>query len=210
MILGYSFLGLVLSSLGGIAPGASNLAVIKTSTKESIRKGMQIAIGAGAGEVLLAFMALCYSSIFRHFFEMNAWVQVSFMILLFVAGILFVFSNRLRFLAIPKAPRRNTNSKFITGFFLAFLNPPVLLFWMFGISFSQKYLLPLTNMSPTFLLMVFFTGVFFGKIVVLYLYALLGKGLKSKKNTDNAKLNRIIGFALVVLSAAQGIRFLIQ
>jgi len=38
----------------------------------------------------------------------------------------------------------------------------------------------------------------------------LGKGLKSKKKTDNSKLNRIIGFALVVLSAAQGIRFLIQ
>ena len=210
MILGYSFIGLFLASLGGAAPGASNLAVIKTTTKDSFQKGMRIAIGAGFGEILLAFMALCYSSFLTQFFEMNTWLQLSFMILFFIIGILFFFSVRLTFSRQGAKIKPRSHSKFMTGFILSVLNPPVLLFWILGISLTQKYLLPLTDMSSLLTLFFFFLGVFLGKTGILYLYAKLGKGWQQKKKTDPSKLNRVIGIALIVLSSLQGIRFLIE
>jgi len=210
MILGYSFIGLLLASLGGAAPGASNLAVIKTTSKDSLNKGMRIAFGAGVGEVLLAFMALCYSTVLTQFFEMNSWVQVAFIILFFVVGTLFYFSEKLTLFSKPKIALPGSESKFITGFILSVLNPPVLLFWILGITLTQKYFLPLTDMSSIGVLLLFFAGVFLGKVAILYFYAKLGNGMQKKKNTDASKLNRVIGIALVLLSTVQGIRFLIE
>ncbi|MEL6810092.1 MAG: LysE family transporter [Bacteroidota bacterium] len=210
MILGYSFIGLFLASLGGAAPGASNLAVIKTTTTDSFQKGMHIALGAGLGEILLAFMALCYSSLITQFFQMNLWIQVSFIVLFSIIGVLFYFSEQLAFISKPRFRNGFYTSKFVTGFILSVLNPPVLLFWILAISLTQKYILPIDDMSSLWVLVLFFTGVFLGKIGVLYVYAKLGNQWKGKEDTNKSKLNKLIGVVLVILATFQGVRFLIQ
>ncbi|GAB5401590.1 MAG: hypothetical protein Aureis2KO_31750 [Aureisphaera sp.] len=210
MIIGYSIIGLIMAALGGAAPGASNLAVIKTTTKDSFEKGMQIAIGAGLGEMMLAFMALCYSSFLSNFFQMNTWIQVSFMVLFLIAGMVFLMNGKIAWPKKPKKPIQVSNSKLATGFALSVLNPPVLLFWILGISITQKHLIPLSDMSPISVLTLFFLGVFLGKIAILYLYAKLGKEWGRKEKSDPTKLNRMIGIVLIVLASVQGIRFLIQ
>ncbi len=68
MILLYIISGIILSAVGAVPLGASNIAVITTTSKESFSKGLKIAHGAGFGEVVLAFIALTYSKIITHFF----------------------------------------------------------------------------------------------------------------------------------------------
>ena len=69
MILLYIFTGIILSVVGAVPLGASNIAVITTTAKESLSKGMRIAQGAGVGEVVLAYFALWYTKMISNFFD---------------------------------------------------------------------------------------------------------------------------------------------
>lgn len=92
MILTYILIGMLLSAVGAIPLGASNIAMITTTRKESLSKGLRIAQGAGVGEVVLAFFALWYTKMLTNFFEMNSWVQLSFIGLFFYDwDIFFIF-----------------------------------------------------------------------------------------------------------------------
>jgi len=210
MILLYIFTGILLSVIGAIPLGASNIAVITTTSKESLSKGLRIARGASFGEVILAFIALTYSKIITHFFEMNCWVQISFIALFFSIGLVFLFSKKMSFRKKKKPFNKKKYPNFIAGFILAIVNPPVILFWVIAISLAQKYLLPISNMSPLFLLLLFFIGVYIGKFITLYFYGKLSHRSVKKQTNERHKLYRVIGVVLIVISTLQGIRFFIS
>ena len=65
----YIIIGIILSAVGAVPLGASNIAVITTTTKESLSIGFRIAHGAGLGEVVLAFIALTYSNLITTFLK---------------------------------------------------------------------------------------------------------------------------------------------
>jgi len=210
MVLLYIFIGFLLASIGAAPLGASNIAVVTTTTKKSLSRASNIIYGAGFGEVLLAFLSLWYSKMLSDYFTMNPWIQISFIFLFFIIGIYFLLPKKPK-IALkhpPKAP-----SKFLTGFFLALANPPVLVYWILAISLVQKYIMTLSDMSPINVLIFFFTGVFIGKVWVLFMYGKLSKRFQKRNNDDNntsSKLHRYIGVGLVVLSIVQGIRFAIS
>lgn len=210
MILLYIIAGILLSAVGAVPLGASNIAVITTTSKESLSKGLKIAHGAGFGEVVLAFIALTYSKIITNFFEMNPWVQISFIGLFFFIGLLFLFSKKMSFRIKKPIVKNRKTPKFITGFLLAVVNPPVLIFWVIAISLTQKYVLPLSNMSPLLILLLFFIGVYVGKFITLYFYGKLSHQSVKKQNHERHKLYRVIGIVLIIISTLQGIRFFIN
>ncbi len=210
MILLYIFTGIILSIIGAAPLGASNIAVITTTAKESFLKGMQIAHGAGLGEVVLAFIALSYSKMISDFFEMNSWIQITFIGLFFVIGLFFLLSKKLSFRINRTNISKRKYSKFLKGFLLALLNPSVLIFWIIAISLTQKYLLSLSNMSPLLLLLLFFSGVYIGKFVTLYFYGKLSYRSAQKESHKKHKLYKVIGIALILLSTLQGIRFFVS
>lgn len=203
----YIFVGLVLAVIGAAPLGASNIAVITTTTKQSLSKGMIIAYGAGLGEVLLAFLSLCNSTMLSSFFEMNPWLQATFIGIFFIVGLFFLFPNTLKICIKRTRERKRKNSKLLTGFLLSILNPPVLLYWIIAISLTSRYLLTLSDMSPTLILVLFFSGVFLGKVLTLYFYARWSNKRKQKENGDKTKLYRLIGIVLIAISTIQGIRF---
>ncbi len=207
MILLYIFFGMLLAFTGGAPLGASNVAVISTTAKESLSKGMLVAYGAGFGEVILAFLALCYSQFLSNFFSMNPWLQLVFVVLFFLVGLYFVLPKKpkLKFKKTLKSP-----SRFITGFVLAFANPPVLIYWILVISLLQKYALSISDMSPISVLLLFFAGVFIGKVFILSLYGKWGRKFQHKKKEDKQKLFKYVGIALIALSVVQGIRFVVS
>jgi threonine/homoserine/homoserine lactone efflux protein len=207
MILLYILTGMVLSIIGAAPLGASNIAVITTTTKESFSKGMRIAQGAGLGEVVLVFFALCYTEMIFNFFEMNSWIQISFIGLFFTIGLLFLFSKKINFTFKKTSNPQRKYSKFLTGFLLAVFNPPVLIFWIIAISITQKYMLPISDLSPFLVLLLFFSGVYIGKYITLYFYGKFSQ-ISTKKQTNNTnKLYRVIGIVLILISTLQGIRF---
>ncbi|MBQ4818634.1 LysE family transporter [Aquimarina sp. MMG016] len=209
MITLYLILGLLTAILGALPLGAVNIAVINTTIKESTQKALYIAAAAGIGEVFLALFALHCSMELSGFFEQNQWIQIVFILLFLFIGIYFLMVKSK--LETPKK-RLQLNlrkSKFLTGFSLAFLNPPVIIYWIIAISLTNKHLFKLNTQISLLALILFFLGIYLGKISTLYLYSRWGNKMAQKQGGSKAKLFKIIGTALITLSFFQGIKFLI-
>ncbi|WP_103069987.1 LysE family transporter [Aquimarina sediminis] len=206
----YLILGILVAIIGAMPLGAVNLAVINTTIKENIKKASYIVIAAGIGEVFLAFFALHCSLELSNFFQENQWIQIIFILLFFSIGIYFLlFKSKLS--GKPKSKRiKLTSSKFLTGFSLALLNPPVIIYWILAISLINKYIFELTTKNSVTSLIFFFLGIYLGKVVTLYLYSQWGNKIAQKQGNSQARLSKIIGIALVILSIFQGIKILTE
>ncbi|WP_025667224.1 LysE family transporter [Aquimarina megaterium] len=206
----YLFLGIVTAVIGALPLGAVNLAVIHTSVKENIKNASYIALAAGIGEVLLALFALHSSMELSDFFRENQWIQIAFIILFFSIGVYFLlFKNKINTKHKSKKLKLS-KSKFLTGFSLAILNPPVIIYWVLAISLVNKYIFKLTVQNPLISLFLFFLGVYLGKIGTLYFYSRWGNKIAQQPGDSKAKLSRTIGIILVVISIFQGINFLAE
>ncbi|WP_299603393.1 LysE family transporter [uncultured Aquimarina sp.] len=209
MITFYLVLGILISTIGALPLGAVNIAVINTTIKEDTQKAFRIALAAGIGEVLLAFFALHCSMELTGFFENNQWIQIITIIAFSIVGVYFLLhkksSNHQR-----KSKRiQFGTSKFLTGFSLAFLNPPVVLYWIVAISLINKHFFELSLQTSLAALSLFFIGIYMGKISTLYLYSKWGNRMANKPGDSKTKLFRIIGIALICISLVQGIKLLI-
>lgn len=209
MITFYLILGILIATIGALPLGAVNIAVINTTIKEDTQKAFRIALAAGIGEVLLAFFALHCSMELTGFFENNQWIQIITIIAFLIAGFYFLLhkksSNHQR-----KSKRIPFGtSKFLTGFSLAFLNPPVVLYWIIAISLINKHFFELSLQTSLAALSLFFVGIYMGKISTLYLYSKWGNRMANKPGDSKTKLFRIIGIALICISLVQGIKLLI-
>lgn len=205
----YLFIGFVAAVIAAAPPGAANLVVINTSMNQTLRKASYLVLGAGIGEVLLSLIALHCTMNFADYFQQNPWIQITVFVLFLLVGTFFLLRNKLR-LAPKKASEKKTKApKFITGVLLAFVNPPVLIFWVLAFSIIQKYLLKVSEMSPWLVLLLFFLGVYLGKVTTLYFYGKWGKKMENKQNETSYKKDIFVGLALVLVGCIQGIRFFI-
>ncbi|WP_299219719.1 LysE family transporter [uncultured Aquimarina sp.] len=209
MITFYLILGILTSVAGALPLGAVNIAVINTTIKENTRKAFRIALAAGIGEVLLAFFALHCSMELTGFFENNRWIQLVIISIFLVVGIYFLARKNKKDTNAKVSKLKLGKSKFITGFSLAFLNPPVIIYWIVAISLTNKHLFELTLYTPLIALFLFFSGIYLGKIGTLYLYSQWGNKMAQKPNDSKTKLFKIIGVALIVISFVQGVKFLV-
>ncbi len=210
MTLLYLLLGTLIAVIGAIPLGAVNLAVINTSIRENIKSASYIALAAGVGEVILALFALHCSMELSDFFQMNQWIQIIFIVAFFLIGLYFLFLANKTNLTLKQRKTKLLNSKFITGFSLALLNPPVIIYWILAISLTNKYVFELTVQNPISSLFLFFFGIYLGKIGTLYFYSRWGNKMAKSKEDSKTKLHRIIGIALLIISIFQGIKFLVE
>lgn len=200
MIFVVFFIGFIATVAGAIPPGASNLAVIKTTVQENIHESLKIGYGAGIGEVFLALSALSFGMIAQDFIVMNSWIQVLVVMILGVAGIYLIKNKKS-----AQKTSRTLGSKYVTGFLLSVLNPPVLIYWVLVFSFLQSTIafdLDFTSLS------LFVLGIFTGKVITLYGYSKLGTHLLKKKSGLASSINPLIGSVLVGLSLLQGVKLL--
>ena len=210
MIVLYLIIGFLAAIIAAMPPGAANIIVIKTSLQQTFAKVVYIIIGAGLGEVILASIALHCTMNLSDFFTANAWVQISVFVLFILIGIYFLLKNKLQSSKTKLVIANLKIPKFLKGLLVAFLNPPVLIFWVLGFSLIHKHLIEVSDMSPWIPLVLFFTGVFLGKIITLYTYSLWGKKLGQGSKNAKKTMSVFIGTALVVVGVFQGVRFFIS
>lgn len=201
MIYSIFFIGCIATIIGAAPPGASNLAVIKTTLQENIQESLKISYGAGIGEVLLALIAFSFGMMVQDFITMNLWIQVAGFVILGVVGIYLIRKKKTE-----KNPSK-IGSKYVTGFLLSLINPPVLVYWILVFSFVQVTLNFHLDMNNV-LLILFIAGVFTGKVLTLYAYSKLGTHLATKKDNFKSNINVLIGSVLLGLSIIQGLRLL--
>jgi len=209
MITLYLILGFLVAVVGALPLGAVNLAVINTSIKENNRKASQITLAAGIGEVMLAILALQYSMQLSIFFKEHIWIQIAFTLVFFLIGLYFLFLSQKATISNTIYKTSRKHSKFITGFSLAVLNPPVIIYWILVISMINTYFFELTLHNSITSLVLFFLGIYLGKTGILYLYGKLGNKITRKQEGSKTKLYKMTGIALIVIAMLQGIRFVI-
>ena len=198
MILLFLLIGIITTIIGALPPGASNVAVVKTSINEDIRQSLKIGYGASFGEVLLALFAYSFGMFIKDFFLMHQWVQIAFSIILSSVGVYFIIKKRNE-----KEGNQQYKSKFIKGILMGLVNPPVLLYWVIVFSFLKEYFYSL-NSSITAIIFLLI-GIFIGKIATLYAYGKLGNRFQ-KKSSNKQKIDKIIGVSLVVLATVQVVK----
>ncbi|RMB62899.1 hypothetical protein EAX61_04815 [Dokdonia sinensis] len=196
------FIAVFATFIGALPPGASNLAVVKTTAEESIQESLKITYGAATGEVLVAIIALSFGMMVQSFYDKNLWLQISFSAVMGAFGLYFIFKKQRK-----ETKTKPNKKKFLRGFIFGAINPPVLIYWMVLFSISSSYS-SIHEGSPWFILLFFFTGVFLGKTVALYGYALLSRFIIQKNGHFKSMLNNIIGIVLVILALLQGSKLL--
>ena len=209
MAILYLFIGFIAAVIAAAPPGAANLVVINTTMNQTLRKASFVVLGAGIGEVLLSLIALHCTMNFADYFTQNPWIQITVFVLFLLVGTFFLLRNKLRLPSKKRSEKKPKAPKFITGVLLAFVNPPVLIFWVLAFSIIQKYLLKVTEMSPWLVLLLFFLGVYLGKVTTLYFYGKWGKKMENNQNKTSHKKDVFVGLALVLVGCVQGIRFFI-
>ena len=205
MLFIYFFIGFSASTLGALPLGASNIAVINMTLKQNVNQAFKIAIAASIGEVILSFYALHCNIFVQDFINRNMWIQVAIAGLLLVIGAFLVFKKQS---SNSKKKRSLVHSKYATGLFLGLLNPPVLIFWIVVIGMINMHNYNLTFQSPLFILLLFFTGVYLGKLFTLYSYSKFSVFIKSRSNNINLMVNKITGVLLILIGLVQTIRVL--
>ncbi|MCK8482186.1 LysE family transporter [Psychroserpens algicola] len=202
MILLYVFIGLLASTIGALPLGASNIAVINTTIKQNAKQALKIAIAAGIAEVLLSYYALHCNMVIRDFFDRNMWIQILVVVVLMTIGSYLIFKKTTK-----KIPKKNAiiSSKYVIGFLLGLLNPPVLIYWIVAFGIINNYDLMLSIGSPLPVLFLFFSGVYIGKLITLYTYSKFSIALKNKVHNITFVMNKITGVLLIIIGITQAI-----
>ena len=200
----YAFTGFAASTLGALPPGAVNLSVVYTTLNRGAKFTIPIILAAAVGEIVLSFFALHCTMTVEEYIEQNIYVQYLIAGLLIVAG-LFLFFQKTK---VKKPDQLKRNNGFLKGLLLAILNPPVLVYWLVAFAFISSNGL-MVNMSLIELTLIFFAGVFVGKIFTLWLYLQLSKRIAAKASHLTQKLNKWIAILLVVLGVIQLVKLLI-
>ncbi len=209
MTLLYFFIGFVAAVIAASPPGAANIVVMNTTINGTAKKAMYVVLGAGIGEVVLSLIALHCTLNFTDYFKENPWVQITIFVLFMLIGVFFLLRNTFNIRSRNTSEKKIKAPKFITGFLLAFINPPVLIFWVLAFTIIHKYVLKVSDMSPLLTLLLFFSGVYVGKILTLYFYGKWGVKLEKNKDGNNSRKDIFVGVALVLVGVIQGFRFLI-
>ncbi|GGD15178.1 LysE family transporter [Hyunsoonleella pacifica] len=202
MIILYLIIGILTSILSALPLGASNIAVINITLKENAKQAFKIAITAGIAEVLLSYYALDCNETIRGFFDRNVWLQTTIVVLLFIIGSYLFFKKQTE--SKPKK-LKITQSKYMMGFVLGVLNPPVLIFWIiaFGVLNNSDFMLSLQ--SSFSILFLFFLGVYLGKLLTLYGYSKLSIIIKNRISNISLIINKVTGILLIFIALIQSI-----
>lgn len=203
MIIIYFIIGVLAAFIGALPLGASNIAVINTTIKQNTKEAFKIIITAGIAEVLLSYYALHCKMVVKDFFDRNMWIQITIVIILMIIGSYLIFKSKKEKHAKPS---RLSRSKYATGFLLGILNPPVLIYWIvaFGIINNNNLMLSLS--SSLFVLVLFFAGVYTGKMTTLYLYSKFSLAIKNRVQNITLVINKVTGILLIIIGLAQAVK----
>lgn len=199
----YFIVGIFVTFLGAIPLGTVNISVINTTLKMDARNAMKIALTAGIAEIIISFYALHCSMMVSSFIDMNQWIQIAIAFVLFLIGGVLFFKKKKE-----TQEKKFKMSKYITGLFLGLLNPPVLVYWLFMITYLNKNAFQLNMNTSLTILFVFFSGVYLGKLLTLYGYSKFSVLIKNKVQNIAAMINKVIGVLLFVIGSIQVLKYM--
>ncbi len=195
----YGITGFVAAFLGALPPGAVNLSVVYTTINRGARYVIPVVLVAAIGEIILSYFALHCTMAVEEYIRQNVYLQYVIALALIVAGLILLLKKPG--VSRPATPKQSRG--FLKGLLLAVLNPPVLVFWLVAFAYISMHTPVMVQMGVVPLVIVFFLGIFAGKVIALWLYVQLSKRIASNASDIAAKLNKVIGGLLAVIGLFQ-------
>ncbi|MFC2115972.1 LysE family transporter [Bacteroidota bacterium] len=198
MILDYFIfllIGISTSVVGAVPFGLVNLTVLNVSLEQGNRAARRIAHGASVVEVLFGLTAILAGSMVYQYLEGNSVISFIAIAVLIVGGLFFLLKKQRL-----ENPQETSYSGFLKGAILNLVSVQVFLFWILAIAFlSSIELMKYDALS----VLIFISGIWMGKMLVLQLYMKLSRRLLSKSRVISMNINRIIGFVLFGMAFVQ-------
>jgi threonine/homoserine/homoserine lactone efflux protein len=198
-------LGMAASFSGTMPFGPLNLRVVDTVLNRSLRAALYFAIAASMIEVLQSFIAIRFNAFLEFHLQKSPWVRTVISILLVIIGLFFVMIKSDR-------PKSNTaeklrNNGFLYGMTTALWNPQAIPFWIFVVAYYRtSHWCNLNHQAPWVFLIVFLSGVAFGKFLGLLTYVRMSKLVVDHAAVASRWMNKMIGGILITVGVVQGIR----
>lgn len=197
----YILIAFAATVAGSVPFGPVNLSVVNLSIRKSFKKAMEFALAAAFVEILIAICAINFGRYIEQFFEENTWIKILIFSVFIVLGIF----NLVR----QTSPKLKTKSKykvpeFVKGIIISVINPQVIIFWIFALTFITQEFKP--NFSMTNLL-VFLSSIFLTKLSVLYAFAKSSSYLKTRLKKSCMLINRVMGVVLLIIGLIQAFNY---
>ncbi|OEK09154.1 hypothetical protein A8C32_10500 [Flavivirga aquatica] len=206
MIIIYLIIGIITAIVSALPFGASNIAVINTTLKQNAKQAFKIAIASGIAEVILSYYALHCNTVIKEFFSDNLWVQITLVFVFFIVGGFLFFK---KFPNDKSEKKQLIQSKYVTGFLLGIINPPVLIYWVITYGILKNNDIVLSLQSSFSVLFLFFFGVYLGKLLTLYFYSRISILIKNEVQNIAFMINKVTGVLLISISFIQAIKIYI-
>lgn len=189
--------GIVTSMVGALPFGLVNLTVLNVSFEQGNRAALKIAYGASFIEILFGLTAILAGGLVYAYIEGNTIISYFIVAVLSVAGLLFLMKKQ----RISNS-RETGYSGFFKGAFLNLISIQVFLFWILAIAFLSSKQLLQYDFLPV---LVFVSGIWSGKMIVLLLYMNLSKKILSGSRIISKNINTIIGIILFGVAFVQAL-----
>jgi len=195
--------GLVACFVGAIPFGAINLSVMNISIKKSYQKGMQFALGSSLVEILEAFVAISFGLYIEQYLR-HHWALELLIVLFFLSVGLYFFLRSAT--PVGGVKLKVHSNEFFQGIVVALLNPQAIPFWLFALAFIAPYhIVDFIGVN----LYIFLSGVFFGKLLALLLFAKSSTYIRQHLSSSYALVDRSLGTIFIILGIIQAYKFFV-
>ncbi len=196
--------GLIISALGTLPLGTTNVAGMQISISEGLRQAFLFCAGVVLVEMLYVRVALIGINWIRHQKKLLYWMEwIALAIVLALAIGSFIAATSKT--AQQNVVLQNNLHRFLLGATMCAINPVQIPFW-FGWStvlFTKKILLPKNSFYNLYIL-----GIGLGTILGNCLFIFGGKYLVEKLNAGQSLMNYIIGSIFLVTAIIQLIKII--
>ena len=200
-VLEYITIAIIATFTGSVPFGPVNLTVVSITVNKSIKQAMNFAFAAAIIEIALAVSAIYFGKYIEHFFKSNTWIQIFIFSVFIFLGIF----NLVKKTHLKKSSGSNLKvSEFIKGLVVSSINPQVIIFWIFAITFITQQFQPSFSITN---LVIFLVGVFTTKLLVLYSFSKLSHFLKDRLKKSSNLLSRIMGTVLLIIGLIQAYKY---
>ena len=189
--------GTTAAILGALPFGLVNLTVLDVSMKRGNSYALNIAYGAALVEVLFGLIAIFAGSLVKNYIDGNVIINYFIILVLVISGLFFLVKKQK-----SHSSEESGYLGFLKGAILNLISIQVFLFWLIALAYlSSNQLIQYDPLS----VLIFLSGIWIGKMTVLFLYMVLSKKIVSHSQILSKNINRIIGFILFGVAIFQTI-----
>jgi len=195
ILLQHLFLGFITCVIGALPFGLVNLSVLKRAVDKRKKTAIAISHGASVTEIAFAAIAVFFGSFLKDALLENLYLNLFIVLVLLTASFIYFF----------KKSRGNKATDIhlkgiMKGIILNLISLQVLLYWILALGFLITQLE--INYQPVFLI-IFFVGVWIGKMTTLRLYIEFSRIIEKRSYHISNYINKVIGGLLLLVATFQ-------